>query len=287
MVCRGVFLEFEGIPEELDVYNPTAPFTDNNEIYLAARVEPRKSETDSKVMFFRKSGTAWKLDENAPIFSLQDPFFSIIENQIIFEGVELFSRNNELNWRTLFYKGDSIYNLEKFFEGPEGMKDIRLTSLPNKRIGIFTRPQGKIGRRGNIGYTDCQSLNEIPYLNLEDTPLLEDLFDDESWKGANEVYILEANTLGILGHEAHMDPSGAKHYSAICFKFDYLKRRVLHKPKVIATRSDFPDCAAKRSPGLYDIIFPGGMIIQGKHAELYVGLSDTKAGRIIVENPFM
>ncbi|PIN77649.1 hypothetical protein COV14_05430, partial [Candidatus Woesearchaeota archaeon CG10_big_fil_rev_8_21_14_0_10_33_12] len=177
-------------------------------------------------------------------------------------------------------------NLEKFFEGPEGMKDIRLTSLPNKRIGIFTRHQGKIGRRGNIGYTDCQSLNKIPCLNLEDTPLLEDLFDDESWKGANEVYILEANTLGILSHEAHMDPSGAKHYSATCFKFDYLKRRV-HNLKVIATRSDFPDCAAKRSPGLDDIIFPGGMIIQGKHAELYVGLSDTKAGRIRVPNPFI
>ena len=107
MDYKGVFLEFDGISEELDVYNPTAPFTDNNGMYLAARVEPRKSETDSKVMFFIKSGTAWKLDENAPIFPLQDPFFSRLGNQIIFGGVELFSRNNKLNWRTSFYNSIS------------------------------------------------------------------------------------------------------------------------------------------------------------------------------------
>jgi len=99
MAYRGVFLEFDGISEELDVYNPTAPFANEYGISLAARVEPRKRETDSKVMFFIKSGTAWKLDENAPIFPLQDPFFSRIGNQIIFGGVELFFRNNKLNWR--------------------------------------------------------------------------------------------------------------------------------------------------------------------------------------------
>lgn len=286
MAYRGVFLEFDGISEELDVYNPTAPFANEYGISLAARVEPRKRETDSKVMFFIKSGTAWKLDENAPIFPLQDPFFSRIGNQIIFGGVEVFYKNNKLSWRTLFYKGDSIYHLEKFFEGPEGMKDIRLTELPNKRIGIFTRPQGKIGRRGNIGYADCPSLDKLPYLNLEDAPLLEDLFDDESWKGANEVYVLDASTLGILSHNAYMDSSGAKHYSAACFKFDYLKRKV-HNLKVIAARSDFPPCAAKKSPELNDVLFPGGMIIQGKYAELYANLSDTKSGKIRIPNPFI
>ena len=137
-------LLFEGVGNK-DVYNVTSPFKINGQEYIAGRVESRESETDSQVMFFSKSGEGEKtitytVAKNAPVFDMQDPFFSIINGEFVFGGVELFAKSGAIGYKTAFYKGDDLSKLRKFAEGPEGMKDIRLVQLQN----------GKIGRRGRI-----------------------------------------------------------------------------------------------------------------------------------------
>ncbi|MCG2718725.1 MAG: DUF1861 family protein [Nanoarchaeota archaeon] len=140
-------LKFENV-EGKDVYNPTAPFIDQGEEYISARVESRDSETDSQVMFFSQKNGKWHPNKDLPIFNLQDPFVTKIHDNLILGGVKTIWEKPEgklLNFMTVFYKGKDIKSLEYIAKGPDRMKDIRLIELPEKNIGVFTRPQGKLG----------------------------------------------------------------------------------------------------------------------------------------------
>ncbi len=57
--------------------------------------------------------------------------------------------------------------------------------------------------------------------------------------------------------------------------------------KIIATRKDFPETTSKRSPELDDVLFTSGIReLSNELAKLIVGISDTRAGKIIIKNPF-
>ena len=59
-------------------------------IYLAGRVESWKDALDSQVLFFEENKRGlWLPIENSPSFNLEDPFFTKIEDEIIFGGVEV------------------------------------------------------------------------------------------------------------------------------------------------------------------------------------------------------
>ena len=133
-------LQFKGVPGK-DVYNITAPFVSNGVEYIAGRVESRKSETDSLVMFFMRDGDYWTLDPNAPVFALQDPCMTKINNKLVLGGVQIqySAQANEIKYRTVFYTGKDLASLQKCAQGPVRMKDIRLIQL-EKGIGVFTRP---------------------------------------------------------------------------------------------------------------------------------------------------
>ena len=154
-----------------DVYNPTKPFSikflGQMVHILAARVESRDSEV-SEVMFFAKAGDYWSVVENSPVFKLQDPFFTFVDEEFVFGGVEVREKNGGgYDYKTVFYKGRSLESVTQFTEGPQGMKDIRLVQLNDKKIGLFTRPQGKISGTdidagpGKIGFTVIQSLTDL------------------------------------------------------------------------------------------------------------------------------
>ena len=162
-------LKFLGVKDK-DVYNVTAPFFIKNKEYIIGRVESRNKK-DSKIMFFYKRQDNFILDKKAPIFNLEDPFISFIDNQIIFGGVECIKNS----YKTIFFKGKYIYSLKRFAKGPIGMKDIRFIELSNKKIGIFTRPQGEIGLRGRIGFFIIDSLNELKNLKDKDYVLDKDV----------------------------------------------------------------------------------------------------------------
>ncbi|MDZ7542959.1 DUF1861 family protein, partial [Clostridium perfringens] len=175
-------------------------------------------------------------------------FYTRINNELIVGGVEIFpdpEKEDTLKWRTIFYKGKNIQSLERFFVGPDGMKDLRLAQLLDGKIAVLTRPQGEKGGRGKIGFTIINSLNELTIEVVNESPLLNGLFIDEEWGGANEARPLDSSTLGILGHIACFDNDGNRHYYPMTFKLDINTLKVSEQ-KLIAIRKDFKPGEAKR-----------------------------------------
>ncbi|RAK06317.1 uncharacterized protein DUF1861 [Halanaerobium saccharolyticum] len=280
-------INFRGV-NNYDVYNITAPFINNKEEVIAGRVEKRDSE-DAKVLFFKKTKNDWEYDRTLKEFQLQDPFITQINSELIFGGVKIIKdreAQNIISWKTKFYRGSSINELKLFAEGPEGMKDIRLIELPDKRIGVFTRPQGEIGGRGTIGFTIINNLNELNKEIINNAALLDNQFLKEEWGGVNEVHVLKNDQLGVLGHIASFDQDGNRHYYPITFAFDY-KDKKSSDVKIIAKRSELPEGPAKRDD-LKDVLFSGGIIRKNYNkAELYLGVSDAEAYKLEIADPFI
>ncbi|WP_439647961.1 DUF1861 family protein [Cohnella mopanensis] len=286
--ARGRKLIFSGVGSR-DVYNISAPFMDNGELVIAGRVEDRDRES-SEVMFFVERKGEWVPRNGAPVFALQDPFFSFIGGQLVFGGVEVYFDGDDphyvTSWCTVFYRGNSINELEPFAKGPLTMKDIRLVELENGRIGVFTRPMMVEGARALIGYTEIGSLEELTEANISGARLLRHQFLPEEWGGANEAHLLPNGIIGVLGHIARMEDNNIRHYYPMVFAYHSVENR--YSPiKLIATRSMFPDGPAKR-PDLVDVIFSGGLV---RHkdgtASLYTGVSDAEAHVIEIPDPFL
>jgi hypothetical protein len=286
--CNSSKIKFHGIEKGKDVYNITAPFKVGEDFYLAGRTEPRDSEY-SEVVFFKLEGAAWVADHKQPRLKLQDPFVSKIDHELVLGGVEVFDDTENpgvLNYRTVFYRGTSINALQRFTQGPDHMKDIRLCELPDGRILVMTRPQGENGGRGKIGYLIIDSLDELNAENIEKAVILEDMFLPEEWGGCNELHLLKNGKIGILSHIAKYGQEGNRHYYATVFCFDY--RTGQHTPmKIIATRKNFQDGPSKRDD-LKDVIFSGGIVrMENGMAQLYCGVSDVEGHTITIADPFV
>lgn len=278
-------LVFEGV-DGFDVYNITAPFHSGERTVIAGRVEKRDSEK-SVVRFFEERDGAWRLVAGAPRYHLQDPFVTRIGGELVFGGVETFEVGDGLAWRTAFFRGPDIFNLTAFFVGPMGMKDIRLTQLSDGRIGVFTRPQGAIGGRGTIGYTEADSLDALTVELLDRATLLEGMFHPLDWGGANETFALPGGEIGVLSHVAcfdHDDPNGDRRYYASTFIFDPATKR-FRDFKIIATRDQFAPGPAKR-PDLVNVVFSSGLVYGDGATRLYAGVSDAEAHWVEIDDPF-
>ncbi|WP_438347749.1 MTP-1 family protein [Paenibacillus sp. FA6] len=286
-ISGAIKLVFTGVGDK-DVYNITSPFEDEGEQVIAGRVESRDSE-HSEVIFFVEKDGQWIPRQGAPILQLQDPFHTVIGTEHIIGGVQIFphpEQEHALMWRTTFYKGDSISSLKPFFTGPDGMKDLRLTELPDGSIGVLTRPQGDKGGRGKIGFFQVKSLGELTVENVENAPLLENQFIDDEWGGANEAHILKNGLIGVLGHIACFDKDGDRHYYPIAFALNP-KTGDYSDIELIAVRANFIPGPAKRSD-LQDVVFSGGLIRQiDGTAVLYAGIGDAEAHRITIQDPFI
>lgn len=280
-------IRFSGVGEK-DVYNITAPFEDEGELVIAGRVEARDSE-HSQVYFFVERGGQWIPRENAPVFELQDPFFTKIASELVLGGVQIFPHPTlagQLGWRTVLYRGKSIAELTEFAKGPDGMKDLRLIELKDGTIGVLTRPQGEKGGRGKIGWTRISSLAELSIEVINEAPLLEGQFIDEQWGGCNEPHLLANGLVGVLGHIANFDAEGNRHYYPMVFALDPDTGEISDM-KLIAVRSQFLPGPAKR-PDLIDVVFSGGLVRQADgNAVLYAGISDAEAQKMILPDPFL
>jgi len=285
----GEIIEVEGI-EGRDVYNITAPFIIDGVKYIAGRVEergasPKDEDYIPQTKFFTRDHEKWKITENTPTLPMEDPFVFSINNEVVVGGVEIYGEPGERKYRTVFLKGKDLSSLERFSTGPEMMKDIRLVQLLDGKIGVFTRPQGGEYKRGRIGFTIIDSLEELDEKNILNAGILrEDLGDDE-WEGVNSAMVLENGKIGVIGHIANIDEEERRHYRATAFIVDPATSEV-ENFKIIATRDDFPRGEAK-APDVEDVVFPGGVEKNedGSYT-LYVGLSDAAAGRIKIPNPF-
>ena len=263
-------LHFYGAGENKDVYNITAPFEDGGAQYIAGRVESRDSEY-SQVVFFKGSGYEWTADDALPRLDLQDPFVCRIDGQ--------------LNYRTVFYKGEHLAGLQRFTHGPDRMKDIRLHQLADGRVLVMTRPQGAVGGRGKIGWIILDDLSQLDIAHIEQATILEQQFLPEEWGGANELHALGGSKVGVLAHIARYDEKGDRHYHSAAFVFDWSTGE--YSPmKIIAMRCNFQDGPSKR-PDLEDVIFSGGLVrLEGGKARLYCGVSDAEGHMITIDDPF-
>ncbi len=269
-----------------DVCNITAPFTSASKVIVAGRVEPR-DHVYSNVVFFEETDNVWFPIADAPSYELQDPFVTFNQNELIFGGVRIQEVGSKLEWTTVFYRGQNIFSLKEFFCGPAGMKDIRLCDLENGKIAVFTRPRGKIGGRGTIGYVEVKCLEDLTIDVIEEASLLESMFHPMDWGGVNETHLLENGEVGLLAHVACFENDDKKqelHYYAASFIFDPVSRR-FRDLKIIASRDQFEDGPAKRED-LADVIFSAGLMRVDGVTTLYAGVSDAEAHWIEIDDPF-
>lgn len=284
----GKKLIFSGVGTR-DVYNISAPFLDNGELVIAGRVEDRDKES-SEVMFFVQRKEVWVPRNGAPVFALQDPFFTFIHGELVFGGVEVYFDSEDshyvTSWRTVFYRGHTINDLVSFTRGPVTMKDIRLVELKSGRIGVFTRPMMVDGARALIGYVEIDTLEQLTEEVISGATLLRNQFLLEEWGGANEAHLLSNGLIGVLGHVARMEDNNIRHYYPMTFAYNPELHRYTDV-KIIASRSMFPDGPAKRSD-LEDVIFSGGIVRNNNGtASLYAGVSDAEAHVIVIPDPFL
>lgn len=277
---------FHGV-EGYDVYNPTAPFTYQGRRMICARVEKRDSEESQAVFFEETDKDVYCVAEGWERYPLQDPCMTRVLGYYVLGGTEVFPHPQEpgrMCWHTVFYYGTDPMHMERLSQGPDGMKDVRLVELADRRIGIFTRPQGEKGGRGRIGFTIVEGFAEVTASVMENAPLL-DLFYEEEWGGVNEVHLLPDGRLGVLGHIACFKPDEVRHYFPMAFVYD--PGTGTHtRPCILAERREFLPGPSKR-PDLKDVLFSGGILCQGEMAELYVGVSDCEIQYIAVQNPFL
>jgi hypothetical protein len=227
------------------------------------------------------------------VFSLQDPFVCIISDDIIVGGVEIVLEQGMIHYSTVFFRGKDIYHLERFAQGPRGMKDIRLLVLPQGNIGIFTRPQGAVGGRGRIGFMSIASFESLPRLKHEDylaAPLLSGNFRDEEWFGVNSAYILKNGTIGVLGHIACYTEDAQKKLHKNYYPITFALHQQANTPvgmKIIATRDDFSPGQSK-SETLKNVLFAGGL---ARHddgtATIYAGAGDAESYEVRMADPFL
>lgn len=303
-IHRAQQLKFSGVGTR-DVYNPTAPFTilihGQKWTVLAARVEPRDKES-SKVIFFRKVGDHWSPISGGPQLDLQDPFVTRIGNEVIFGGVQTFEKSEGgLGYKTVFFRVRDLMGLRgrnprPFAEGPSGMKDIRLLSLPDGRILVATRPQGNENGPGRIGFMILNRLEELTPERILRATVLPHLFAPGEWGGVNEMHLLQDGRIGVLGHIASFDGQTSdgqriRHYYPIVFAYDP-RTGVCTPPKMLLQRSDLDRFGVSRDSkrsDLSDVLFSGGLIRRADGtAVLYVGAGDANTVRIeLARDPFL
>ena len=301
--CEGLLagsdrLVFTGVGGR-DVYNPTKPFSigfyGKTLTVMAARVEARDSES-SQAVFFTEANGVWAPLIGAPRFDMQDPFFTFINGELIFGGVETFEKPGGGGYRTLFFRGHSLEQLipkKPFSQGPEGMKDIRLVAIAEGKIGLFTRPQGMIpgtqidAGPGKIGFKTIGGLDELTPENITNTPLIEGQFFNGDWGGANEAQILPNGKIGVLAHLARFDNQRNRYYYAAVFTVDPLTgaaspiRIILERASLTAGLN-----GESKRPDLIDVVFSGGLHLDGPTATLFLGAGDAETHSMIISNPF-
>jgi hypothetical protein len=281
-------LELHGI-DGFDGYNITRRFEDDGNVVLGVRVERRDSENSTAVFFDRNDDASWTLSQRRT-FELQDPFVAVVHDELTFGGVEIeldpdpAPGKGPWRYRTILYRGADIAALTRFVDGPWGMKDIRLVGLSGGRVGVFTRPQGGSAGRGQIGFIVADSLDAITPDLIAAAATLTGMFTPEEWGGVNDAVALDDSRIAVLGHIAQFDDLGDRHYYPFAFELNPTDLSWT-TPVLLFERRDLGPGESKR-PDLQDVVFPGGMVLGQNTCEIFCGVGDAEAYRVVVPSPF-
>ncbi|WP_413371890.1 DUF1861 family protein [Paenibacillus taichungensis] len=286
------FNEVEGF----DVYNISIPFERSGKRYLFGRVERREEWARSWVRLFEETGhDEWTLVPGSMIYTLEDPYISLIGNEIVMGGTHVqYEAGRVKTYFGYFHRGTEFLNLYYFTTGPNKMKDIRLVELSDGKIGVFSRPRGaetrgEYGSESMIGFTIIDCLDQLTAEVIENAPYIDGIFGEGEWGGVNQAYLLDSGKIGIIGHNCYRDRDAeggeVKVYLNMAFVFDPVTREAtdLH---VIGSRTCYP-AGPSKTRHLVDCAFTAGIVTRpdGK-ADLYSGIGDCQAGRITIDYPF-
>ncbi|WP_135556397.1 DUF1861 family protein [Paenibacillus cymbidii] len=294
-VYESVKLTFRGA-DGFDVYNTSIPFEWQGKRYIYGRLERRHEWARSWVRLFEASGPdEWTVVPDSMIYQLEDPYVSRIGDEMVLGGTHVrFLQGTYDTFYGYFYRGTDLHDLRYFTTGPDHMKDIRLVDMAGGGIGVFSRPKGdtlrqKYGSLSMIGFTVLDSLEQLSAETIEQAPYIQGMFAADEWGGCNQAYLLDSGLIGAIGHLGYPavreDGTKISAYMNMSFIIDP-RTRELHDCRVIATRDCFPDGPAKK-PVLTDCAFAAGIVMRpdGK-ADLYSGIGDTEAARIVIDDPF-
>ncbi|NCA96536.1 MAG: DUF1861 family protein, partial [Methanomicrobia archaeon] len=243
-VIRTDRLTFIGV-EGNDVYNISHAFEWKGETYIMGRVEKRHSEFSHSVLFRQVAPYIYQATDFA-IGALQDPFVAFVDNQLLIGGTEIYpnSEGHIDSWRTVFFQGHDFDSMKKVIQAPLKMKDVRINAHKGTYY-VMSRPQGGVAKWGKIGFASTKDFSKITTEFIEKASLLEDLFNEKVWGGANQIHFLKNGLLGVLGHVAIMSEGDVRHYYGMTFYVDP-KTGQRGPMKIIAERSDFAPGATKR-----------------------------------------
>lgn len=288
-------LKFIGV-EGFDVYNTSIPFYCKGERYIYGRVEKREEWARSWVCLFKETDVdEWTKVEDTMIYQLEDPYIAFIDDELVLGGTHVRKKQNKVDtYYGYFYRGTDLHDLKYFTTGPDYMKDIRLVQLPGNQIGVFSRPRSeevreKYGSESIIGFTIIDSLSNLNAEVIEGAKVIPDIFDKDEWGGCNQCYYLDSGLIGVVGHKCYKEINDMGEevlvYMNMSFIFD-IAHHVVKDMKIIGTRTCYPEGPAKL-PGLVDCAFTAGISLRadGK-VDLYSGIGDVEAGRIVIDNPF-
>lgn len=268
-----------------DVYNATVPFQDEEQWVVAGRVERRDSNI-AQVRFFTKNSQGhWQWDTRRPVFVLQDPFITHINEQLLFGGLEVLSNMPQQSYkRTRLFLGNQVKNLRPFFTGPKDMENMRLIQLTNHEIFLLNYTKDAVGNH-KLTYGIFHELEDIKKADLQELETL-CIFSPKEWGGTNSMHIIDKNRVGVLGHVARLTQDGKPHYYALSFTIS-LDTMTCTTPKIIAERKDFARGPSKRME-LYDYVYPSGLErLDDGSALLYAGISSAFSGTLQINDPFI
>ena len=287
-IYESVLLKFIGLKENDDVYNCSIPFTYKGKRYIFGRVEPHDKWATSRIYIFEEiEKDTYKKVDNVISYQMEDPFFTVINDEMILGGVSVIkSKGEPVTFHTCFYRGNEPFEPMYFTTGPEMMKDIRLVQMPDG-IGVFSRPDGY------VGFTVVKDLLDIDKDVIENAPII-DFISGDSYGGLNQCHYLSSGMLGLIGHLVYPKINAQSQlervYINIAAVFDPVKKKTVIT-KIIGTRSCYPKSDRIRMGcdgiPLDDTAFTSGIVMRedGK-VDLYSGLSDALEGRITVDYPF-
>ena len=304
---------------DLAGYNPTQPIYDtfydpgSGKPYfiLGVRMEKRNDESNSRIVYFRAAtpfSKEWDLieDEELPEINGQDPSITKIGGQLLFSAVEVkpvpdeSGSSSRLEWHTAFYIGKGVADLERFAEGPLGMKVIRPVEIPTGQVIIFTRPQNPgneaLGGRGQIGEITADSIEAIKDPNiLQNAPFINTRFLPEEWGGINYAVALKDGRVGVIGHIARLDQDklayegqkdNPKIYCPFSGIYNPVTRRI-ENIKIEAMSDEFKGAVAKNE-FVEDVVYTTAMTDPDENGNVMLiqGVGDAETWSKEIEDPF-
>lgn len=275
---------------ERDVYNITAPFEFDGLRLIAGRDETRQWPLKSRIGFYAEQDEVWhKVSQlEHPEHELEDPFITHIDNRLILGAVRVDWSSQPLEFKTVFYDVESLDSFRPIAEGPMGMKDIRLKQLGGGEILVMTRPDRSIPSRidRQIGFFKISQLDELTPEKIEqEAYVLNGMFAEGEWGGANEIHTINEEWVGVLAHKARWDDFNNLYYTASVFELNHVTGEFTPMRELFG-RNDLPEGPTKTDYHR-NVVFSGGLVHHGNGSTAwYGGCSDASAGVKTIEYPF-